>query len=287
MRAASGLERIRALFGRLAGQRRCGLGTYFVAGDHGQRATGTLLRRLPQHGADLIELGLPFSDPAAEGPAIQAGHLRALDSGTTPSDLFRLVSAFRREDDITPLLVMGYCNPVMRFGTAAFVEEAAAAGVDGLIIVDQPLEEAAELARACARNALAHVLIVAPTTSADRMAAIAGESTGFIYCAGAVGTTGTQPVALGETERRVAMVRAFSSTPVGVGFGIRSPAHAKAVGTFANLAIVGSTLVAAMERRDQDEAAEAVLATTRRLADALRPARGRSPPGTALQMRQP
>jgi tryptophan synthase alpha chain len=285
MSGQSGVARIGALFDRLRQRRRAGLGTYVVAGDPNLAMSGRVLRSLPKHGADLIELGFPFSDPVAEGKDNQAGHARALASGTRVSDVFDLVSAFRREDDTTPLLLMGYFNPVLRLGTSAFARAAAAAGADGLIIVDQPLEEATELAEACARYRLAHVLLVAPTTSGDRMAAIGRLSTGFLYCAGAAGATGTQPIDLEQTAFRVRAVRNVTELPVAVGFGIRTAADVAEVGHFADLAIVGSALVRAMGSVPASGAAAAVTELTASFARALQ--RGHRPrrSGTSEQKR--
>jgi tryptophan synthase alpha chain len=264
--AASGILRLQGMFNRLASRGSGGLATYVVAGDPNLDTTAKLLDALPAAGADLIELGFPFSDPLAEGAAIQEAHNRALRAGTRLSDIFGLVAEWRSRNCETPLLLMGYLNPLLQHGIERFVEEAADCGVDGLIIVDLPYESADLLITTCSAKGLANVLIIAPTTSDERAEQIARSSTGFVYCAATSGTTGSQHIDVKRTRARLDWLRTVSNRPVGVGFGIQTAADVRAVQEFADLAIVGSVLVREIGHASHKQAVDAAANLTQQLA---------------------
>jgi tryptophan synthase alpha chain len=225
---------------------------YVMAGDPTLEASLAILRGLPDAGADLIELGFPFSDPTAEGVPIQRAAERALKGGMTVSKTFDLVRAFRQDDQNTPLILMGYFNNVLAFGLDRFASAAAQSGVDGLIVVDCPPEEAEGLADALDRQDLALIRLTTPTTDAARLALIARRTSGFVYHVSIAGVTGTKEADEDAVAPVVARVRAATGLPVAVGFGVKTPARAAAIARIADAAVVGSALV--------DEGAAACLA---------------------------
>jgi tryptophan synthase alpha chain len=223
------------------------------------------VKNLAEAGADLLELGLPFSDPLADGPTIQAATQKSLENGTTVKDCLAMTWELRQQGVDTPALLMGYVNPMLAYGLAQFVADAAAAGVDGLIVPDLPPEEAAELAAACAEHGLALVFLLAPTSTPDRIKVVAGQSQGFIYLVSLTGVTGARTDLPSDLTDFVARVRAETDKPLAVGFGIGTGAQAKAVGQLADGVIVGSALV-----KRAGESVESV----RELAEELRAALG-------------
>jgi tryptophan synthase alpha chain len=243
---------------------------YLMAGDPDAARSLQLLRGLPRAGADVIELGFPFSDPMAEGPPIQRASLRSLEAGTTLASTLALVRAFREGDGDTPLILMGYLNPVLSYGYARFAADAAAAGVDGLLIVDCPPEEAEELADALDAQGLALVRLAAPTTDDRRLPAVVKRASGFVYYVSVAGVTGVKSAAEGTIAPAVARIRAAAGLPVAVGFGIRTPEQAAAVARVADGVVVGSALVDTAA----DAGVEAALAQASDLAQAVRNARG-------------
>lgn len=241
------MSRLGPRFEALAARGRKALNTYIVAGDPAPEVTVPAMHALVRGGADLIELGVPFSDPEAEGPAIQAGIERALAHGVTLADVLDMMTAFRVEDPATPVVLMGYLNPFLRMGYEAFCERAADAGVDGVIVVNLPPEEAGTFRDALCARSMDLVLLVAPTTTSERAAYIAGQSSGFLYYVSYKGVTGARRADAGAVARRLTDVRAAArGLPVLVGFGIRDGASAAGIAPHADGVVVGSALVETM-----------------------------------------
>ncbi|MDH3689636.1 MAG: tryptophan synthase subunit alpha [Gammaproteobacteria bacterium] len=236
-------DRVTRCFDNLKDCGRGGLVTFITAGDPDLETSLTILRGLPAAGADLIELGMPFSDPMADGPAIQAASLRALRAGMTLKKTLSMVGRFRQGDDDTPLILMGYYNPIYSYGPVEFVSDARAAGVDGLIVVDLPPEEDAEL-RLPAREAGLHwIRLATPTTDETRLRTVLSGASGFLYYVSVLGVTGTRSPRLEQTGGAVARLRRHTNLPIAVGFGIRTPEQVAEVTASADAAVVGSALV--------------------------------------------
>ncbi len=237
------VARIDARFAKLKAEGRAAFIAYVMAGDPGIETSFDILKGLPAAGADLIELGFPFSDPMAEGVPIQKASLRSLKCGMTLAKTLGLVSRFREADQTTPLILMGYLNPVMSYGFARFAEDAAAAGVDGVIIVDCPPEEAGPLADALDETKVALIRLATPTTDDARLQVVVQRTSGFVYYVSVAGVTGANSAAAADISPAVQRVRKASGLPVAVGFGIRTPEQAAAVAKIADAAVVGSALV--------------------------------------------
>src|SRR6266852_2727442 len=239
------MSRIAQRFAQLKADKRAGLVTYVTAGDPNAEIGYQILKGLPAAGADLIELGMPFTDPMADGPSIQLAGQRALKAGITVDATFDMVRRFRREtgDDDTPILLMGYYNLVYQRGAERFCKQAAAAGVDGFILVDLPPEEADELKPHAAANGLDTVLLTAPTTDDKRLPAVLKYSSGFVYFVSVLGITGTKSATEETVRTHVERIKRHTKLPVGVGFGIKTPDQAAAVARHADAAVVGSALV--------------------------------------------
>jgi tryptophan synthase alpha chain len=235
--------RIERRFAALAAEGRAGLITFVCSGDPDLATCQTLLAGLPAAGADLIEIGMPFSDPMADGPAIQAGNLRALQAGITLKATLRLVRDFRARDDATPLILMGYYNPIYRHGSERFLDEARAAGVDGLIIVDLPPEEDDELCLPALARGLCFIRLATPTTDDRRLPKVLANTSGFIYYVSIAGTTGAGAPVVEQVGAATARLRRHTALPVAVGFGIRSPEQAGEIASVADAVVVGSALV--------------------------------------------
>lgn len=239
----SNVSRIGRRFASLRAEGRGGLVTFLTAGDPDATTSARLLASLPAAGADLIELGMPFTDPMADGPAIQASSLRALKAGQTMRRTLAMVSEFRTNDPDTPIVLMGYYNPVYTYGVDAFVVDASRAGVDGLIIVDLPPEEADELRIPAAAAGLDFIFLTAPTTDEVRLPTVVEHARGFVYYVSIAGVTGTRSASLADVERSVARIRGATDLPIAVGFGITSPDQAAAMARIGDAAVVGSALV--------------------------------------------
>ena len=239
----SNVSRLEARFAELKAAGRGGLVTFVTAGDPDGETSLALLRRLPAAGADIIELGMPFSDPMADGPAIQASSLRALKAGATLAKTLELVRRFREEDQSTPIILMGYYNPIYSMGVEAFLAEATAVGVDGLIIVDLPPEEDDELCRPAIEAGLHWIRLATPTTDDARLPVVLTHTSGFLYYIAIMGITGTKSADEDEIRRAVARLKAHTELPVAVGFGIKTPQQAAVVAETADAAVVGSALV--------------------------------------------
>jgi tryptophan synthase alpha chain len=264
--------RIERRFAALKAEGRAGLVAFVTAGDPDLPTSAGLLAALPGAGADLIELGMPFTDPMADGPAVQASSLRALKAGMTLKRTLAMVRDFRARDDATPIVLMGYFNPIHNHGVPAFVADAKAAGVDGLIIVDLPPEEDDELCLPALRAGLNFIRLATPTTSDRRLPAVLSNTSGFVYYVSYTGITGARQAEAGAVEQAVARLRRHTDLPIGVGFGIRTPEQAAAVARVADAVVVGSAFVDAV-KDNPGRAAEAVLDVVGRLADAVRGAR--------------
>ena len=242
--------RIEARFAALKAEGRAAFVPYIMAGDPDAATAQGILDALPGAGADLIELGFPFSDPMAEGPPIQRSAQRALAAGTTFDDVLALVRGFRKADQATPIILMGYMNIVLHRGIEAFARDAADAGVDGLIIVDCPPEEAGPLADALDAANVSLIRLATPTTDDKRLPVVVRRTSGFVYYVSVAGVTGVKEADAAAVAPHVERVRKASGLPVAVGFGIRTPERAAAIARVADAVVVGSALV--------DEVAEAV-----------------------------
>lgn len=237
------MSRISRRFADLREQGRAGLITFLTAGDPDVATFETVLAGLPAAGADLIEVGVPFSDPMADGPAIQAANLRSLGAGTKTADILKIAADFRTRYPGVPLVLMGYANPMLRRGADSFATEAAKAGVDGVICVDIPPEEDAELGPALRAVGIAPIRLATPTTDAARLPAVLDGASGFLYYVSVAGITGLQQAAQDSIESAVARLKATTSLPVAVGFGVRTPEQAGAIARVADGVVVGSAIV--------------------------------------------
>jgi tryptophan synthase alpha chain len=271
-------NRIDARFGELKRAGRAGLITFLTAGDPDPKTSIAIVKALPAAGADLIELGMPFSDPMADGPAIQASSLRALASGGSMKVTLALVREFRVGDTTTPIVLMGYYNPIYQYGVDRFLADAKAAGVDGLIVVDLPPEEDEELCLPAKKAGIHFVRLATPTTDDKRLPAVLRNTAGFVYHVSIAGITGTRSAADADVSKAVARLKRHTALPVAVGFGIRSAAQAAAVAKVADGAVVGSALVDRVAGnldaagRAKPDLAEAVLSLVRELAAGVREA---------------
>lgn len=239
--------RIDRRFAKLKAEGRAGLVTFITAGDPDFETSKQILFGLPQAGADIIELGMPFSDPMADGPAIQASSLRALKGGHKMSKTLELVSEFRKHDADTPIVLMGYYNPIYVYPNDKFLKDAAAAGVDGLIVVDVPPEADDELCIPATEQGLNFIRLATPTTDAKRLPMVLQNTSGFLYYVSITGITGTAAPDVNAVHTHVRQIREATSLPVAVGFGVKSPEQAKALGEAADAVVVGSALVGAIE----------------------------------------
>jgi tryptophan synthase alpha chain len=279
------VSRIERRFAALRGEGRAALVAYLTAGDPDPDTSAELFAGLPKAGADLIEIGMPFSDPMADGPAVQDAGQRALKAGMTLRGTLALVRGLRRHDDATPIVLMGYYNPIYRHGAERFVGEALDAGVDGVIVVDLPPEEDDELAGPARRAGLDVIRLATPTSDERRLPRIVEGASGFLYYVAIAGITGTRPADTVAAAAAVARLRRFTTLPIAVGFGIKNPDQAAAVARAADAAVVGSSLVQRLalnldpDGRAMPGLVDAVLADVRGLALGIRRARSeQSPP---------
>jgi tryptophan synthase alpha chain len=267
--------RIDARFAALKAEGRAGFIPYVMTGDPGRDEALEILRGLPAAGADLIELGLAFSDPMAEGPPIQRAALRGLAAGMTLRGTLDLVADFRKDDDATPVILMGYLNPVESYGYEAFARDAAAAGVDGLIVVDCPPEEAGPLAAALDAAEVSLIRLATPTSDDDRLKVIARGTSGFVYYVSVAGVTGVKEAQAAAVAPAVERVRKAANLPVAVGFGVKTPERAAEIARVADAVVAGSVFVdeVAAALAANEPAVPRVLARVKALADAVKTAR--------------
>ncbi len=237
------MSRIATTFTALRAENRAALIPFVEAFDPDRETSLALLTGMAKNGADIIEIGVPFTDPMADGPTIQQAGRRALDAGATLHGVLALVREFRLGNSHTPLVLMGYLNPILSYGVGSFTHDAAEAGVDGLIVVDLPTEEADLLLPAAAANDLDVIRLVAPTTSDERLPLVLAGSSGFVYYVSITGITGTRTASAADLARDIPRIRRATSLPIAVGFGIRTPAQAAIVAAHADAAIVASALI--------------------------------------------
>ena len=273
------MSRIERRFTALRQEGRAGLVTYLSAGDPDPDTSARLLGGLAAAGADLIEIGMPFSDPMADGPVIQQAGQRALKAGMTLRRTLALVRELRRADDATPIVLMGYYNPIYRYGPENFAQDAVAAGVDGVIVVDMPPEEDAEVTEPARAAGLDFVRLATPTSDEHRLPRIVDRASGFIYYVAVAGITGTRSADAADVAAAVARLRRFTRLPLAVGFGIRTPQQAAEVARAADAAVVGTALVQRLalnlnpDNTAKPDLVDAVLADVRALAQGVRDAR--------------
>jgi tryptophan synthase alpha chain len=239
--------RIDTRFAELKREGRAAFVTFLMAGDPDLETSLDIIRALPAAGADIIEIGMPFTDPMADGPAIQASGLRALKAGTTLTKTIALVRDFRRGDDTTPIILMGYYNPIYIYGVDRFLADAKAAGVDGLILVDMPAEEDDELCIPALKAGLNFIRLATPTTDDKRLPAVLANTSGFVYYVSITGITGSAAADITAVTEAVTRIKRHTKLPVCVGFGIRTPEAARAIAENADGAVVGTALVDALQ----------------------------------------
>ena len=244
--SAAGTKRIAARFARLRAEGRGALIPFLEAYDPDLATSAAILRGMPAAGADLIEIGVPFTDPAADGPIIQRAGQRALKAGGTLPGTLAMVRDFRRDDDDTPIVLMGYLNPILAYGPDRFCDDAASSGVDGLIVVDMPPEEDDELTAPIAAHGLDLIRLVAPTTHAARLPRVLEKSGGFVYYVAITGITGTRSAAIEDLARAIPRVRAHTDLPIAIGFGVRPPQPAAQAVQVAAAAGVASARIATL-----------------------------------------
>jgi tryptophan synthase alpha chain len=271
--------RIDALFAKLKREGRSAFVTFLMAGDPDPETSLQIIKSLPKAGADIIEIGMPFTDPMADGPSIQAAGLRALNAGMTLKKTLELVRGLRKDDDATPLVLMGYYNPIYIFGVGKFLADAKSAGVDGLIIVDLPPEEDTELCLPALKAGLNFIRLATPTTDDRRLPAVLANTSGFVYYVSITGITGAAAADSTAVGAAVARIKRHTNLPVCVGFGIRTPQAARAIAEHADGAVVGTALVDALrgsldaEGRATARTVDAVAELAASLAQGVRGAR--------------
>jgi tryptophan synthase alpha chain len=274
-----GENRIDARFAQLKREGRAALVTFLTAGDPDPKTSTAIVKQLPSAGADLIELGMPFSDPMADGPAIQASSLRALHAGASMETTLALVREFRAGDNTTPIVLMGYYNPIYQYGVDKFLVDAKGAGVDGLIVVDLPPEEDEELCLPAKKAGIHFVRLATPTTDDKRLPAVLRNTAGFVYYVSIVGITGTRSAAEADVAKAVKRLKSHTALPVVVGFGLRTAEQSAAVARDADGAVIGTALVERIAGsldaagKAKPGTAEAVLSLVRDLAAGVRGAR--------------
>jgi tryptophan synthase alpha chain len=252
------MSRIQATLSALAAQNKKGLIPFITAGDPAPELTVPLMHALVAGGANVIELGVPFSDPMAEGPVIQRACERALKFGVGLKHVFGFVREFRKTDRDTPVVLMGYANPIEHMGIDAFIAAAAEAGVDGSIVVDYPPEECEEFARKMQEHGMDPIFLLAPTSTEERIQQVAKVGSGFSYYVSLKGVTGAGNIDTAEVARRLDQIRKYVKLPIGVGFGIRDGATAKAVASVADAVVIGSRIIAELENTPREQAVQAV-----------------------------
>jgi len=241
------MSRIASVLARLKAEKRKALIPYICAGDPYPEITVPLMHGLKASGADIIELGVPFSDPMADGPVIQRASERALKHNVGLKDVIAMVAEFRRTDPDTPVVLMGYANPIEHMGTHAFADTAKAAGVDGVLVVDYPPEECVAFAADIKQHGLDPIFLLAPTSTDERIAMVARAASGYLYYVSLKGVTGSAAIDTTEVGKRIPLIKSFADIPVGVGFGIRDAASAQAVARVADAVVIGSRIIQEIE----------------------------------------
>ncbi|RMH83011.1 tryptophan synthase subunit alpha [Pseudomonas sp. AOB-7] len=269
------MSRLHNRFAELKQENRAALVTFVTAGDPDYETSLQILKGLPDAGADLIELGMPFTDPMADGPAIQLANIRALGAKQTLAKTLQMVREFREGNQSTPLVLMGYYNPIFVYGVERFIADAKAAGVDGLIVVDLPPEHNDELCEPAQSAGIDFIRLTTPTTDDDRLPTVLAGSSGFVYYVSVAGVTGAGAATLDHVEQAVARLRRHTDLPLCIGFGIRTPEHAAEVARRAEGVVVGSALVDQIAKANSpQQAIDGVLGLCAQLAEGVRVARG-------------
>ena len=263
------MSRIQGRFAALAKAKRKALIPYITAGDPHPSLTVPLLHGLVEAGADIIELGVPFSDPMADGPVVQRSGERALKHGVGLTDVLRLVTEFRKTDRETPLVLMGYANPIEAMGTSKLLQAAKTAGVDGLIVVDYPPEECADFAQAAKAHDIDPIFLLAPTSTDKRIHDVARCGSGYLYYVSLRGVTGAAHLDLSDVAARIPKIRAATKLPIGVGFGIRDAESARRVAETADAVVIGSRIIQEIEAGSAEQAVVRVKAFLRPIREAL------------------
>jgi len=263
------MSRIATVFGRLAGERRKALIPFVTAGDPAGGGTAELMHALARAGADVIELGVPFSDPMADGPVVQRASERALKDGVSLDDVLGYVAEFRKRDTTTPVVLMGYANPIEAMGTEAFASRAQAVGVDGVLVVDCPPEESADFAALVRRHGIDLIFLLAPTSTEERIEHVARLASGYVYYVSLTGVTGAAHLDVGDVSVKLETIRRRISLPLGVGFGIRDAESARAIGKVADAVIIGSRIIQETEQGDPAAAATRAAAFVQGIREAL------------------
>jgi tryptophan synthase alpha chain len=268
------MSRLQTRFAELKQQNRAALVTFVTGGDPDYATSLSILKGLPAAGADVIELGMPFTDPMADGPAIQLANIRALAAKQTLKKTLQMVREFRAGDNSTPLVLMGYFNPIHHYGVPRFVEEAKAAGVDGLIVVDLPPEHNEDLCDPAQAAGVDFIRLTTPTTDDQRLPVVLNGSSGFVYYVSVAGVTGAGAATVEHVEEAVARLRRHTDLPISIGFGIRTPEHAATIARLADGVVVGSALIDQIANAESPQLAiEGVLGLCRQLAEGVRGAR--------------
>ena len=268
------MSRLQNRFAELKAQDRAALVTFITAGDPDYATSLEILKGLPDAGADVIELGMPFTDPMADGPAIQLANIRALAGKQGMQQTLQMVHEFRTGNQSTPLVLMGYYNPIFVYGVERFIADAKAAGVDGLIVVDLPPEHNDELCEPAQSAGIDFIRLTTPTTDDDRLPTVLAGSSGFVYYVSVAGVTGAGAATMDHVEEAVARLRRHTDLPLCIGFGIRTPEHAAEVARRAEGAVVGSALIDKIaEAQSPQQAIDGVLGLCRELAEGVRGAR--------------
>ena len=281
MKVKQPFTRIHKRFSELRDSDRGGLITFITAGDPNLEVSTDILAGLPDAGADLIEIGMPFSDPMADGPAIQLSSQRALKNGMNLKKTISMVAEFRKYDDTTPIILMGYYNPIYHYGTQSFLFDAKKAGVDGLIIVDLPPEEENELCIPALNAGINFIYLMAPTTDDKRLPTILRNASGFLYFVSILGITGTKAAMLDDVKMHVDRIKLQTDVPIGVGFGIRTAEQAANISSIADAVVVGSALIDVVYKNVNKNGevkigtASKVLSLVQELSTAVRSARQR------------
>ena len=268
------MSRLQTRFAELKEQNRAALVTFITAGDPGYSTSLDILKGLPEAGADVIELGMPFTDPMADGPAIQLANIRALGNGQNLAKTLKMVREFRAGNDTTPLVLMGYFNPIHYYGVDKFIADAKEAGVDGLIVVDLPPEHNEDLCHPAQAAGIDFIRLTTPTTDDKRLPTVLEGSSGFVYYVSVAGVTGAGAATLEHVEEAVARLRRHTDLPVSIGFGIRTAEHAASIARLADGVVVGSALIDKIaEATSSADAVQGVLDLCRQLAEGVRNAR--------------
>lgn len=268
------MSRLQNRFAELKAENRAALVTFITAGDPDYATSLSILKGLPDAGADVIELGMPFTDPMADGPAIQLANIRALAGKQGMRQTLQMVREFRQGNQSTPLVLMGYYNPIFVYGVERFISDAKEAGVDGLIVVDLPPEHNDELCEPAQSAGIDFIRLTTPTTDDDRLPTVLAGSSGFVYYVSVAGVTGAGAATMDHVEEAVARLRRHTELPLCIGFGIRTPQHAAEVAKRAEGAVVGSALIDKIaEAKSPQQAIDGVLGLCRELAEGVRGAR--------------